>query len=92
MHSRFPGMDPYLEYEDAWHDLRARFIPLVATMLGDQLRPRYIIKVDEHVYVHELLAESRQWIGRADVSVGRGSQEVAHAARLRVQLRGCLKH
>ncbi len=78
MPSRFPGMDLYLEQDDAWHDFHERFIPLVAAILGGQLRPRYIVKIDEHVYVHELSAESRRWIGRADVSVGRGSPEVAH--------------
>jgi hypothetical protein len=49
----FPGMDPYLEQEDAWHDFHERFIPLVATLLGGQLRPRYIVKIDEHIYVHK---------------------------------------
>jgi hypothetical protein len=35
-------MNPYLEQDDAWHDFHKRFIPLVATLLGGQLRPRYI--------------------------------------------------
>jgi hypothetical protein len=39
-------MNPYLEQEDAWHDLHERFIPLVATILGGQLRPRYIVKAE----------------------------------------------
>jgi hypothetical protein len=71
-------MYPFLEQEDAWHDFHERFIPLVATILGRQLRPRYIVKIDEHVYVHELAAESRRSVGRADVSVGQGLREVAH--------------
>jgi Protein of unknown function (DUF4058) len=75
MPSPFPGMNPYLEQEDAWHDFHERFIPWVATLLGGQLRPRYIVKIDEHIYVHELSADKRRWVGRADVSVGRGSQE-----------------
>jgi hypothetical protein len=77
MPSPFPGMNPYLEQEDAWHDFHERFIPLVATLLGSQLRPRYIVKIDEHIFVHELSEEARRWLGRADISVGRGSQEVA---------------
>ena len=77
MPSPFPGMNPYLEQEDAWHDFHERFIPLVATLLGGQLRPRYIVKIDEHIYVRELPAESRRWVGRADVSLARGSQEAA---------------
>src|SRR5580704_13269442 len=77
MPSPFPGMNPYLEQEDAWHDFHERFIPFVATLLGGQLRPRYIVKIDEHIYVHELPVESRRWVGRADVSVARASQETA---------------
>jgi hypothetical protein len=78
MPSPFPGMNPYLEQEDVWHDFHERFIPLVATLLGGQLRPRYIVKIDEHVFVHELLAESRRLVGRADVSVVHASSEVPH--------------
>ena len=29
----FPGMNPYLEQEDVWHDFHERFIPLAATLL-----------------------------------------------------------
>jgi hypothetical protein len=47
-------MNPYLEQDDAWHDFHERFITFVATVLGAQLRPRYIVKIDEHVFVHEL--------------------------------------
>ncbi len=39
MPSPFPGMNPYLEQEDAWHDFHERYIPLVASTLGSQLRP-----------------------------------------------------
>ncbi len=78
MPSPFPGMNPYLEQDDVWHDFHERFIPLVATVLGGQLRPRYIVKIDEHIYVHELATESRRWVGRADVSLGHGSPEAAH--------------
>jgi Protein of unknown function (DUF4058) len=76
MPSPFPGMDPYLEQEDAWHDFHERFIPLVATLLGGQLRPRSIVKIDEHIYVHEPAA-SRRLTGRADVALGRGSRTAA---------------
>ena len=75
MPSAFPGMNPYLEQEDAWHDFHERFIPLMASSLVAQLRPRYIVKIDEHVFVHELAAETRRWIARTDVSLGDASQE-----------------
>ena len=63
MPSPFPGMNPYLEQEDVWHDFHERFIPLAATLLGAQLRPRYIVKIDEHIYVHEMVEDSRRWLG-----------------------------
>lgn len=72
MPSPFPGMNPYLEQEDAWHDFHERFIPLLATILGGQLRPRYIVKIDEHIYVHEMASESRRLVGRADVFLKQG--------------------
>jgi hypothetical protein len=71
-------MNPFLEHEDVWHDFHERFIPMMAAILGGQLRPRYIVKIDEHVYIHELAAETRRSVGRADVSLGRSSQEIAH--------------
>jgi hypothetical protein len=70
-------MDPYLEQDDTWHDFHERFVPLMATLLGGQLRPRYIVKIDEHVYIHEMAARSRRLVGRADISLRRGSTKAA---------------
>jgi hypothetical protein len=64
-------MNPYLEQDDAWHDFHERFLPLVADLLVIQVRPNYIVKIDEHVYVHEPPPEPRRFIGRSDISVGR---------------------
>lgn len=74
MPSPFPGMNPYLEQDDVWHDFHERFLPLVAEVLGAQVQPNYIVKIDEHVYVHELPAEPRRFVGRTDLSVGVTSQ------------------
>jgi Protein of unknown function (DUF4058) len=70
MPSPFPGMDPHLEQEDAWHDFHGRFIPLVATLLGGQLQPRYIVKIDEHIYARAMATESRRLIGSTDRTKG----------------------
>jgi len=67
MPSPFPGMDPYLEQEDVWHDFHERCIPLVAEVLAAQVDPNYIVKIDEHVYIHELPAEQRRFLGWADL-------------------------
>lgn len=71
MPSPFPGMNPFLEQDDAWHDFHERFMPMVADLLVPQVRPNYIVKIDEHIYVHELPAEARRFLGRADLAVGR---------------------
>jgi hypothetical protein len=73
MPSPFPGMNPYLEQDDAWHDFHERFLPAVAERIASQVDPRYIVKIDEHVYIHELAAEQRRFLGRADLTVGRRS-------------------
>ena len=72
MASPFPGMNPYLEQDAVWHDFHERFLPLAAELLTPQIRPTFIAKLDEHIYIHELPASQRMLVGRADVSVARG--------------------
>jgi hypothetical protein len=72
MPSPFPGMNPYLEQEDAWHDFHEQFIPYVRQVIVPQVRPNYIVKLDEHIYIHERSAAEREFLGRADVSITRG--------------------
>jgi hypothetical protein len=64
-------MNPYLEQDRAWHDFHGRFCMRIAEVLTPQVRPRYIVKFDEHVYIHELPAGARYFLGRSDVSVAR---------------------
>jgi hypothetical protein len=72
MPSPFPGMNPYLEQEDAWHDFHERFIPAAAEEIGRQVRPAYIVKIDQNVYVHELPEGDRRLLGRPDVFLTEG--------------------
>lgn len=65
-------MNPYLEQEDVWQDFHQRFITETANALGAQVRPGYIVKIEERLYVRELSSEERRFIGRADVTVARG--------------------
>lgn len=74
MPSPFPGMNPYLEQEDVWHDFHERFCPACADWLMPQIRPKYVARIDESVYLHELPAGERRPIGRPDVTI-------AHARR-----------
>jgi len=71
MPSPFPGMNPFLEQDDVWHDFHERFCPLAAELLTAQVRPHFIVKIDEHVFVHELPDAARRFLGRSDVGVAR---------------------
>jgi hypothetical protein len=41
MPSPFPGMNPYLEQDDVWHDFHERFLPAAAEAIGVQVQPDY---------------------------------------------------
>lgn len=69
MSSPFPGMNPYLEQEDVWHDFHQRFPVVAAELLTAQVDPRYIVRIDQHTFIHELSAEERRPFGRPDVFV-----------------------
>ncbi len=69
MPSPFPGMNPYIEQDDVWHDFHNRFLPAAAEVIGSQVRHEFIVRIDEHVYVHEIQGAPRQSLGRADVGV-----------------------
>jgi Protein of unknown function (DUF4058) len=67
MPSPFPGMNPFLEQDEVWHDFHERFLPHLAEIIGAQIASHYIVKIDEHVYIHEPSAERRTLLGRGDV-------------------------
>ncbi len=78
-------MNPYLEQEDAWHDFHERFLPHLAETSAGQVGTHYIVKIDEHVYIHEPPDDGHAFLGRADVFVATGqplteTQTVAPAA------------
>jgi len=62
-------MNPYLEQDDVWHNFHQQFCSVCQELLVPQVRPGYIVKLEEHVYIHELPAAERRLLGRADVSV-----------------------
>src|SRR6266404_5352329 len=80
MPSPFPGMNPYLEHDDAWHDFHQRFIPAVADYLGPLVGRDYIVKIDVNLYVHELSSEERGFLGRPDLSLARTQPSSAAGA------------
>jgi hypothetical protein len=62
-------MNPYLERASVWHDFHESFIPLVREILTAQVLPRYFVRIDEHMYIHELSSDERRFLGRGDVLV-----------------------
>jgi hypothetical protein len=62
-------MNPYLEQGDVWQDFHVTFMPKVRAQLVAQLTADYIVKIDEHVYIHEPPAEERTFLGHSDASV-----------------------
>ena len=57
MPSPFPGMNPYLEdleQPGIWHDFHQAYITAIRNALTPQIRPEYIAKIDDHIYIHEL--------------------------------------
>lgn len=49
MPSPFPGMDPFLESQ-RWQDFHARFVAAAIDRLVAQVRPRYAVTIEEHLY------------------------------------------
>ncbi len=91
MPSLFPGMNPYLEQNDSWEDFHQRFIAHAADALNDPVGPNYLVKVEVRRILHELSADERHYVGRADVGVigtppgdsaSPGASTVAAPARL----------
>jgi Protein of unknown function (DUF4058) len=60
MPSPFPGMNPYLEQPDVWLDFHQSFIAAMRDALVPQIMPRYIVKIEEQLYIHEPPAEFRR--------------------------------
>lgn len=80
MPSPFPGMNPYLEQDIAWHDFHERFLILGAGLIGAQVRPNYVVRVDDHIFVHELPDEPKKSTGRADLAIAPTVQPSASPA------------
>lgn len=53
MPSPFPGMDPYLEHPGLWPDVHHMLISSYREMLAAQLRPKYLVAIEERTYILE---------------------------------------
>ncbi|QEH36321.1 hypothetical protein OJF2_48820 [Aquisphaera giovannonii] len=82
MPSPFPGMNPYLEREDVWPDFHHRLIDRMAEAIADQVDPRYLVKIEEHLYVQESPELPHRAGPRADIGVKRGEGAVGQGPGL----------
>jgi hypothetical protein len=62
-------MNPYLEHFDIWRDFHSSFIPLARELLTAQIQPRYYVRIEEHLFIHEPAANERFMLGRPDLSI-----------------------
>lgn len=69
MPSPFPGMNPFLEQEGIWVDFHTKYLAALNEALVAQVRPRYVVLVEQHLYVRGPEEGPRRVIGRSDVSV-----------------------
>lgn len=69
MPSPFPGMNPYLEREAVWNDFHVEFCKAIKKALVPQVQPDFIVKFNEHIYVHETNEQGRKLVGLSDVII-----------------------
>jgi hypothetical protein len=62
-------MNPFLEQNDSWEDFHQRFITHAGDVLSGQVGDNYLVKVEVRLILHELSANERRYMGRADVGV-----------------------
>jgi hypothetical protein len=72
----FPGLDPFLESQ-AWEDFHHHLIEEVYRVLAPKLRPRYVVRVEERVYV-EYLPDEHVTSFRPDIVVSERLLPSAH--------------
>ena len=76
MPSPFPGMNPYLEQAAYWQDFHTKFLAAINEQLVPQVRPKYVVILEQHPYVHELPPDGPRLAGRADLSLARTRAEI----------------
>ncbi len=73
MRSPFPGMNPYLEQPELWHQVHNRLIIAIADALTPQIVPKYRVSIEERVYTS---VDDNLLVGIADVAVTRRTSEL----------------
>ena len=71
MPSPFPGMDPYLEAPELWPDVHHELMSVMRRNLNNALRPRYVVRIEDRVYVSDESDPGRRVIV-PDVRIAKG--------------------
>jgi Protein of unknown function (DUF4058) len=46
----FPGMNPYLEHPELWHQVHNRLIVGIAGAIAEQVAPKYFVSIEQRIY------------------------------------------
>ncbi|QDU22358.1 DUF4058 family protein [Urbifossiella limnaea] len=77
MPSPFPGMDPYLEHPALWPDVHHELISAIREQLNQVVRPRYIARVEERLYLASDYDPTDPFQRVPDVTVGLSRPDAA---------------
>lgn len=66
MQNPFPGMNPYLEQPELWHQVHNRLIVAIADELTPQIVPSYRVSIEERIYT---TVADNLLVGVGDISV-----------------------
>lgn len=62
MPSPFPGMDPYLEQSDVWHDFHQEWMTRARAFLASRVGPNYLVKIEVQLTLPAVDADSESWL------------------------------
>ncbi len=69
--SPFPGMNPFMEHSDFWTTVHFLMIGAMPHRLAAQVRSGFLVHVDSHVWIHELV-DDEEGRGSGKRLLGRG--------------------
>jgi hypothetical protein len=75
MRNPFPGMNPYLEHPELWHQVHNRLIVGIADAIADQIAPQYLVSIEQRIY--QSFDDPQSLIGIADVGIKHDAWSVA---------------
>jgi hypothetical protein len=65
----FPGMNPYLEHPELWHQVHNRLIVGIADAIAEQVAPKYFVSIEQRIY--QSFDDPQSLVGIADVGIKR---------------------